>query len=169
MIRSATLSDCLNITALSLQVWLDSYTLQGIRKEISQYVLDTLTVEHFERLLQQKEKRVLLYEKDQHLVGLLILDLSSKFVDKPDAGYEIETLYVSRHFQGQDIGRALLQEAVSGYGSPMWLSTWIHNTPALAFYERLGFTIIGEVSFLLDGETHANHVLAYTAESGSSL
>ena len=39
MIRKALQSDCLDLAALSLQVWLHTYATKGIRSQISQYAL----------------------------------------------------------------------------------------------------------------------------------
>jgi hypothetical protein len=35
MIREATESDCINLTALSLEVWFQTYSIDGIRTENS--------------------------------------------------------------------------------------------------------------------------------------
>jgi len=37
MIRQAEQRDCLDLAALSLQVWLHTYAMKGLRTQISQY------------------------------------------------------------------------------------------------------------------------------------
>ncbi|MBJ7555170.1 GNAT family N-acetyltransferase [Marinomonas spartinae] len=162
MIRRAEKSDCLNLAALSLQVWLNTYATEGIRKKISEYALSTFTESHFLKLLDQASCNILVYEEEDHLVGFVLVDVESRFNESSSAGYEVVTLYVSTHFQGQGIGKKLLKKIESLYGSPFWLSTWINNHGAIAFYKKLGFQIIGELNFNLEGELHSNHVLSYT-------
>ena len=71
-------------------------------------------------------------------------------------------MYISQHFQGGGIGRQLLREIEDLYGLPFWLSTWVNNSGALEFYNKLGFEVIGELNFDLGGELHPNHVLSYS-------
>lgn len=164
MIRKARPSDCMNLATLSLQVWLSTYATQGIRDKISRYALATFTEQSFDELLSKPQCETLVYIKDEHLVGFITVDLSSTF-GGDNNGYEITTLYISDHFQGQGIGRKLLNEIKARYGSSFWLSTWIKNEGAINFYRHLGFTVIGDLNFDLDGELHENYVLAYHYES----
>lgn len=157
MIREATLEDCLDIAVLSLQVWLHTYATKGVREKISRFAINSFTEEHFRNLLNQPENKVLVYVKDDHMVGFVAIDLASTFRGE-SAGYEVKTLYVSEHFQGLGIGKQLLSQVKTLYGSPFWLSTWDNNLNAIEFYQKLGFKIIGELNFDLDGELYRNHV-----------
>ena len=162
MIRKAEQRDCLDLAALSLQVWLHTYAIKGLRTQISQYVLSTFTEDHFLKLLDQPTIDVRVFEDDGHLIGIIIVDLESTFNGCPNSGYEIVTLYISQHFQGTGIGRKLLKEVEGVYGASFWLSTWVNNSSALEFYNKLGFEVIGELNFDLGGELHPNHVLSYS-------
>ncbi|MEH6532839.1 MAG: N-acetyltransferase [Photobacterium frigidiphilum] len=159
MIRKAMLSDCLDLAALSLQVWLHTYATQGVRAQISRFALSTFTEHHFQQLLANSTNEVWLYENDEHLVGYVVVDLLSHFNDATH-GYEVTTLYISEHFQGQGIGRQLLEHITAQHGLPFWLSTWVNNQKAIEFYRYLGYQIIGELNFDLDGELHKNHVFS---------
>ena len=54
----------------------------------------------------------------------------------------------------------MLLHVARKYGDTFWLSTWVYNTPAIAFYKHLGFVDIGEIKFKLGNESHENRVLA---------
>ncbi|MGP5019381.1 GNAT family N-acetyltransferase [Vreelandella alkaliphila] len=159
MIRKALQSDCLNLAALSLQVWLHTYATKGIRSQKSQYALSTFTEEYFMKLLEREYIDVRVFEEGAHLIGFIVADLNSKF-ERP-SGYEIVTLYVSQHFYGKGVGRQLLKEIENAHGLPFWLSTCVNNHDAIGFYDKLGFNIVGELNFNLEGELHRNHVFAY--------
>jgi ribosomal protein S18 acetylase RimI-like enzyme len=60
----------------------------------------------------------------------------------------IQALYVLPDFQGQGIGRRLLQRALEWLGAdrPVTLSVATYNSRAIAFYERLGFAPSGNPS-----------------------
>jgi len=161
MIRNANQSDCLNLAALSLQVWLHTYATSGLRAQISQYALSTFTERRYSELLKQSSHDIGVYEEDDRLLGLVVVDLDSTFNGKPETGYEVVNLYVSQHAQGRGIGSKLLKEIERLHGLPFWLSTWVKNEGAIEFYKKLGFRIIGELNFNLEGELHRNYVLSY--------
>ncbi|MEJ2765269.1 GNAT family N-acetyltransferase [Photobacterium sp. MCCC 1A19761] len=161
MIRKAEQRDCVNLAAMSLQVWLDTYAIQGLRTQLSQYVLSTFTESHFSQLLNQDVIEIIVYEAENHLVGFIVVDLSSRFEQCERYGYEVATLYISRHFQGQGIGRKLLQEIECLYGAPFWVSVWVNNEAAIQFYHQFDFQRVGELHFHLEGERHRNDVFSY--------
>jgi diamine N-acetyltransferase len=59
MIREAKESDCVNLAALSLEVWLTTYSIDGIRTENSRYALSTFTEKHFKELLNDPQYKIL--------------------------------------------------------------------------------------------------------------
>ena len=161
MIRKANKTDSINLAALSIQVWLHTYASEGIRKEISSFALKTFTEEYFNNLLNDPNYRILVFIKENHLVGYILAHLDSFWQDQSN-GYEVDKLYVQEHFQGKGIGRKLLSELAVRYGGTFWLSTWVHNEKAINFYKHFGFIDIGHTYFELDkDELHENRILAY--------
>ncbi|OED44177.1 hypothetical protein AB833_02120 [Chromatiales bacterium (ex Bugula neritina AB1)] len=159
MIRKAEFSDCQNLAALSLQVWLHTYATKGLRTGISRYILSTYTENHFQKLLDSSSRNIWLYLKEDHLVAFIAIDLDSAFHGNCN-GYEITTLYVSEHFHRQGIGEELLNHVTTQLGLPCWLSTWNKNSQASDFYHKQGFKQIGILNFHLDGELHENYVFS---------
>jgi len=161
IIRKARLTDCLDLAALSLQVWLQTHATQGLRATISHYALSTFTERSFQQRLKEPGAEIWVALIEGHLVGYIAVDLGSYFNSKAN-GYEVTTLYVSEHFQGQGIGRQLLETVKKQYGLPYWLSVWVKNDQAINFYTKPGLRVIGEVNFNLDGELHQNQVFSNT-------
>ncbi len=160
MIRRATLSDCNNLAALSIQVWLSAYARDGINAAISDYVLTTFNQQHFVKLLDQEHYQMYVATEKEHLLGFIALNLCSHFKTS-EHGFEIDTFYVQGRQQGKGIGRHLLQHIATEHQAKYWLSTWSHNVEAINFYRRFGFKYIGQSYFELDGEQHENRVLAF--------
>lgn len=77
---------------------------------------------------------------------------------------ELLRLYVQEPFTRLKIGSRLLVEAerlaVSAGASVLWLTPWVHNHRALAFYARQGYGDFGLTTFTFEGESHDNRVLA---------
>ncbi len=58
-IRDACRGDALNLAALSIQVWMHSYAIEGVRTEISRHVFSTYTEKHYCDLLADPSYRIL--------------------------------------------------------------------------------------------------------------
>lgn len=160
MIRNATQKDALNLAALSIQVWLHTYADEGIRDEISSFVLSNFTESVFKERIQNADYPILVAEENGHLVGYVMAHLKS-FLQGLSNGYEIDKLYVQEPFQGKGVGRRLLMAMAEKHGHPFWLSTWVHNKPAIGLYQHLGFVDAGYKNFEMEGELHQNRVFVY--------
>lgn len=159
MIKKATYNDIKNLQTLCIQVWMHTYAQDGINSKISDFVLDTFTFDYFQNKIDDKNFEICIYTIEENLVACIIIDKSAKYKNKLN-GFEISTLYVQEHFQGQGIGKKLLLEIAKEYGDTFWLSTWVHNYNAIKFYKKIGFIDIGKRFFRLDGEKHENRVLS---------
>ena len=159
-VREIKEQDCDNLSALSIYVWLHTYAKDGIRDEISKFVLSTFTKIKFEKIIKSPTKKSFVVCSGQNLIGVVIVDLNSYFDNSPLFGYEIETLYVHPSFQRLGIGKGILEHLRKSVGDKSWLTTWVHNYDAIDFYKKNGYKIIGEAEFILSNESHINHVLS---------
>ncbi len=159
MIRPATEQDCANLAALSLQVWLETYALEGIKTKYAEYALDTFSKGQFQGLLAQPRYQILVYYRDDVLCGYALVDLESRYQDKTN-GFELARLYVHNKFSGQGIGKQLMQAVARRFGTPYWLYTWVENK-SNRFYQHLGCKKIGELSFDFAGVAIKNNIYCY--------
>lgn len=159
MIREAKYGDCINLTALSLQVWFETYGVDGINTEVATYGLSLFSPEYFQQVLNDPTYRLLVCVEDDYLRGYTLVNLESGFEDK-DVGFEIEKLYVQGAFQGRGIGRELLKEIEARYGKRFWLYTWVRNS-SIGFYRHYGFRDIGRYDLIFESGAVENRVLAY--------
>jgi ribosomal protein S18 acetylase RimI-like enzyme len=78
--------------------------------------------------------------------------------------YELRRIYLLHRFQGLGIGKALMDAAV-GYARELSrkrlvLGVYGKNYDAIKFYEKTGFTQIGERFFTVGATTHHDAVMA---------
>ncbi|WP_295891765.1 N-acetyltransferase [uncultured Vibrio sp.] len=156
MIREATKEDCLQLAALSIKVWLDTYAKEGIKADYAHYVLSTFTQSYFFELLNTPQHRLLVSEENHVLQGYALINFES-FYETPHRGYEIEKLYIDSTFKGRGLGRRLLNEIGRRFGEQYWLYTWVENE-SNGFYEHLGFSKVGLLSFEFSGVRIDNNV-----------
>ena len=160
IVRPAQAEDCACLAALAVSVWVDTYARQGLRGALSRYVLATFTADRFLALLEAPAKRLLVATQAGHVIGYALVDLDAPCPIARGGRVALETLYVSRRFQGQGVGRRLVDAAsrIVGAQGALWLSCWVGNREAVDFYARLGFRIVGQTTFKLEHEEHANHI-----------
>ena len=161
MIREANKKDSINLAALSIQVWLHTYATDGLRDELSSFVINEFTEKKFLSYINHTDYRVLVATLNDNLVGYVMINLKSYWKDESN-GFEIEKLYVQEHFLGMGLGRKLLSEVINRYGDSFWLSTWVENKSGIGFYKHFGFVDVGRIDFRLsEDEIAENRVLVF--------
>jgi diamine N-acetyltransferase len=167
-LRVATPDDALCLGVLGLQVFLDTYATGGIRPTLAREVLSQFSTAAMQRLIERPDGWLCVAEVDGHLVGFAQLgfDVPQELVH---AGHpaELERLYVQEPFTRLGIGSALIRRceraaADAGAGA-LWLSPWVHNRRALAFYAHHGYQDLGATWYCFEDERHENRVLAKPA------
>lgn len=164
-IRPANGDDALCLGVLATQVYLDTYAKQGIRGPIARDVLAAFSTDSCARFLADPLVRVEVAELDSHLVGFQQLQLGATHeLAPPGVQAELFRLYVQEPFTGCGVGTALLRSAEAlaarERADVLWLTPWVHNHRALAFYASCGYTDHGLTWYRFEGEAHENRVLA---------
>ncbi|AMC36020.1 GNAT family N-acetyltransferase [Janthinobacterium sp. B9-8] len=159
VLRCATASDAQNLAALAIQVWLHTYATEGIRQDISAYVLSEFTPAKFTDLISNPQYQILVAEINHHLVAFAQIDFASE--QHPVLGsIELQTLYVQEVFTSQGLGSKLLAYCEEIIASrTYWLSSNSNNHRAIAFYARQGFVQHGVTYFEFGGNRYENKVL----------
>lgn len=164
-LRAAAPEDALCLSVLAIQVFLDTYATQGIRPTLAREVLTSYSQAAFNEALSHQETRVVVAECRSHMIGFAQVNLGATHELAPaGAQAELLRLYVQEPFTGVKVGTQLLVEAetlaASAGASVLWLTPWVHNRRALAFYSRRGYEDYGLTTFTFEGESHENRVLA---------
>jgi len=164
-LRAATPSDALCLSVLAIQVWLDTYATDGIRPALAREVLTTFSEPAFVDAVRDPGARIWLAERQGHLLGFAHVTLGATHgLAPPGAASELLRLYVQEPFVARGIGSALLARAESlaaeAGSTVLWLTPWVHNHRARAFYARRGYVDRGSTRFEFEGESHENRVLA---------
>lgn len=163
--RPAGPDDALCIAVLAMQVFLDTYTFDGMRADLARETLEIYAPEAFIQRLQNPATHFILAERAGHLIAFaeLTLDRVPPHEAKPGAA-ELVRLYVQRYFKRMGLGSELLSRAEalarSRGASSLWLTTWSGNTAARAFYPTQGYRDIGVTSYTIQGQSYENRAFA---------
>jgi diamine N-acetyltransferase len=164
-LREAGTDDALRLSVLAIQVFLDTYATNGIRDALAREVLSTYTQSGFADAVSAPGNRIVVAEREGHLIGFAQVTIGATHELAPNGVQsELLRLYVQERFTVQGVGTRLLaaaeDTAARAGSSVLWLTPWVHNHRALAFYARRGYADYGLCYFRFEGETHENRLLA---------
>ena len=148
-----------------MQVFLDTYARQGIRPAVAREVVSSFSLAVFAEAITSSRGHITVAEINGSLVGFAQVTFAAGHELAPSGEQaELLRLYVQEPFTGVGVGTQLLahaeQVAAEAGATVLWLTPWVHNHRALAFYERRGYGDHGLTLFTFEGECHENRVLA---------
>jgi ribosomal protein S18 acetylase RimI-like enzyme len=173
-LRRAVQADTLTLSMLATQVFLDTYATEGIRPSVAREVQVQLGPAAIDALLARPDTCLIVAERAQHLIGFVQSTAGAQHVLVPQRpAVELDRLYVQEPFTGRGLGKALLSQAqahAAAQGAAvLWLTCWVRNTRALAFYARQGYAELGSTDYEFEGERHENRVFAKTLPRAANL
>lgn len=114
-------------------------------------------------LLAGGDTHVVVAEEDDRFQGFVQWRAGHQALlpDRPSA--EVQRLYVLRALAGRGIGSRLLARAESDAAAlglqQSWLTAWVGNERALAFYARQGYRLAGSTPYVFEDESWDTQVL----------
>ena len=171
LIRAATAADAACLGVLATQVFLDTYATEGIHPAIAVEVQRSFSTATMRALIEHTDTVLRVAERQGHLIAFAQLTLGARQGVAPSLPSlpsvlpaELDRLYVQEPVTGQGLGRALLGDAeaqASARGATsLWLTVWVGNARARAFYAALGYADVGQAWFEMDDLRHENRVLS---------
>jgi ribosomal protein S18 acetylase RimI-like enzyme len=143
-------------------------------EDIAHFVANTLSVECFQQYLGSSDHHVLKATDaaSESIVGYALLidsepddpDVTATITDRPLT--MVSKLYVLPGFHGRSVSVGLMSAALTHaaeHGSArVWLGVNEQNRRAQRFYEKMGFTVVGRKSFVVNGRTCSDFILSRT-------
>ncbi|MFT4761588.1 MAG: ribosomal protein S18 acetylase RimI-like enzyme [Saprospiraceae bacterium] len=156
-------SDILLLLDLARSTFINSYAHLNDPKSFNDYVTANFNLTKITTEFNHPESAFFFAKKDREICGYLKLNWEAAQTDYPvKNGVEIERIYVLQAFQGQKIGKLMVEETIQFSKSKnlewLWLGVWERNPKAIGFYEKMGFEAFGEHVFVL-GEEQQTDVL----------
>jgi diamine N-acetyltransferase len=161
--RAGTAADALCIGMLGTHVFLDTYAPAGMRDALAREVVEHFAPVKVESLLADESTEFILAENDGHLVGFVQVTHGARHALVPHgATSEVDRLYVHERFTGHGIGKALLhlaeKSAAARGADALWLTAWVGNDRAIAFYPKQGYTDVGATDYVFENDHYENRV-----------
>jgi GNAT superfamily N-acetyltransferase len=170
-LRGGTPGDATSISALAIQVFLDTYAIDGVRPDLAEEAFHHYGAAAFSARLAEPERRFVLAERENRLLGFAELRVAEEPAPAGAvSGAELVRLYVQPGAQRAGLGTALLARAedlAAQAGLPfLWLTAWEGNSRALAFYAARGYADRGATHHAFQGRAYVNRVLSIRLPTG---
>lgn len=146
-----------DLAALKAATFAETFAADNDPVHVRAHVAREFTAEAVRRTLEDERCSTWWLLDDDAPVGFLKVNRGGAQTEPHlGDGLEVEQIYVLASHHGQRLGGRLMAQAIATAreeGFPyLWLGVWEHNRKALAVYEHLGFSTIGDHTFLFGDE-----------------
>ncbi|WP_196037626.1 GNAT family N-acetyltransferase [Anaerotruncus colihominis] len=164
LFRQCTIEDLDILQPFSRQRYFETFSDMNTPENMTAYLDEAFALEKIRAELSDANAAFYFLYWDGKLAGYLKLNEAPAQTDLHDEqSLEIERIYVSEEFQGEGLGRYLMDQAISiaiqRKKKYVWLGVWEKNEKALRFYRRNGFYQIGTHSFVMGDDKQTDYIM----------
>jgi diamine N-acetyltransferase len=166
-IRRCTSADVYAIAALGARLFVEAYGPSHPEPDRSEYIARAYSQDTIAQAIDGEGTTVFVAEDDAgEAIGYAHICMTEELPlgVRGSRAAEIVRFYVDGGQQGRGVGAALmarcLDEAATRGADVVWLQTWSQASWAVGFYQRMGFSIVGEKPFYFGKRVDRDHLLA---------
>ncbi|HVM49479.1 MAG TPA: GNAT family N-acetyltransferase [Candidatus Acidoferrum sp.] len=157
--RPWTRDDLPAINGLLRETWLDAYSPFIPRADLTSYLEEHYSLEKLAALFADANVTGLVAEVDGAVAGYAKL-----YDSRADQRFCLHQLYVLPSKQGLGLGHLLMagaeRRALQIGADRIWLGVMLRNTRAVAWYGKMGYTVVETSPFVM-GSTTVEHYIGY--------
>jgi len=168
--KKCKISDLTLLIDIAKTTFIDAFESSNNPEDFKAYMTSAFNKKQIKRELLNSNCAFYLAYVDDTLVGYF--KLNEKEAQQEifsDSSIELERIYVLEAFQKQQIGKQLLFKAVEIAKSKrvdfLWLGVWEHNSDAIRFYKKYGFTKFGTHPYYLGTDKQTDWLLRLIVKS----
>lgn len=162
--RKATVLDTNLIAQIGAETFKATYSSENTPGDIEKYLKDNFNPETIRSQIEDEFSVFLLGYEGGNIFGYAMLyqgaPPDSLSVPSP---IELIRFYVIADViglgYGSELMRACLDKTAKMGFSTIWLGVWEKNTRAIHFYEKWGFSKVGEKQFVLGNDVQTDHIM----------
>ena len=158
--------DLEELVTLSIKTFSDAFKHQNTLENFNHYLSTALNNEKLKKELSNPDSEFYFAKLNNKTVGYLKLNFDQAQSDfKEKNGMELERIYVLQNYQGNNLGKSLLDFTLARAKQRkldyVWLGVWNQNLRAIDFYKRNGFKAIGSHPFYLGSDQQTDLIMKY--------
>jgi diamine N-acetyltransferase len=157
--RRWELKDVESIRRLLHDTWMDTYSEFIPREDIIEYLEGYNSEDILRSFFIDKNVVGFIAEVDGEVAGY-----EKTFYNQEENRLFVQQLYILPRYQGSGLGKQLMAFAADHAQTfdldRIWLGVMVNNTPALLWYQNMGYQIMEKAPFTL-GKTKVEHYIGY--------
>lgn len=163
-IKKVTLKDIVQLQKIGRKTFYETFAAENSEANMVQYLEESFSTAKLTSELQDSNSAFYFATLDNIEIGYLKLNFGSSQTELQDKkGLEIERIYVSKEFQGKNVGQLLYEKALAiarqHKSDFIWLGVWEENTKAINFYKKNGFVAFDKHIFKLGDDEQTDIIM----------
>ncbi len=163
-IRTAEIADAELVLTLSRETFSQTFASQNSEADMQAYLAENFTLPKIRQEIEEPGATFLLAFVNEEPAGYAKLNqVTNPELPAYSKQTELARIYVLQDFQGQKLGKELLELSLSrarqSGSEVLWLGVWENNRQAIDFYLEFGFTRFGQHHFKLGSDLQTDHLL----------
>lgn len=164
-LQKITKNNVQDLQEVSIQTFTETFKDNNSEKSLNDYLNTAYELTKLEKELENPHSEFYFAYFNNELAGYLKININDAQSEKMgENALEVERIYIKKTFKRRGIGRHLIetaeQLAKKYQKNLMWLGVWEYNPKAIAFYETLGFKVIGAHSFFMGEEEQTDLIMS---------
>lgn len=169
-IRKCTMEDFDTLRELSIKTYYETFAHLNTPEDMQAYLDEAFEVNKLCNELNSPNSDFFFLFFNNALAGYLKLNEAPSQTDINDSSaLEIERIYVASEFQGEGLGRYLMEQAIAiateRKKKYAWLGVWEKNEKAIRFYKKSGFYEIGTHTFVMGEDVQTDYIMRRDLDS----
>lgn len=149
-----SIKDLNQLQQIAIQTFAETFTEFNTVKNMEQYVNEALSLSKLTEEINNKNVLFYFAILNDQVIGYLKLNFGEAQTElKYEKTMEIERIYVTKEFHGENIGQLLFKKAIQIAKEKnkdfIWLGVWEKNLRAIRFYEKNGLVAFDKHIFKL--------------------
>ncbi|MDH5412547.1 MAG: GNAT family N-acetyltransferase [Flavobacteriaceae bacterium] len=162
--RVCNIEDLDELVQISRVTFVDAFEKENNPEDFKNYLAKAFSIEKIKSELLDTNIQFFFTYLNDSLVGYFKLNEGEAQTESFEQNtLELERIYVLQHFQGKQIGKAMLYKAIaiasSKKASFLWLGVWEKNNEAIKFYERYGFKKFMTHTYLIGKDKQTDRLM----------
>ncbi|WP_057491477.1 GNAT family N-acetyltransferase [Streptococcus orisasini] len=163
-IEPILLEEVETLRELAIKTFRETFGHDNTEEQLQAFFNSDLSIAVLSKELTDPESQNYFLKIDGSIVGFLKLNQGSAQTEqKLDNAIEIQRVYILKAFQGQGLGKKLLEFALEkAYASGcdwVWLGVWEYNFKAQALYKKYGFERFSQHRFMVGDKADTDWLL----------
>jgi diamine N-acetyltransferase len=162
----ATLTDVEALADIAKRIYWETFAKDNDPVELQKYLNDTFNPTQLTQLVNNPNYHIWLARNGEELAGYCTLrDEAAKYDVIPGTHpIEIERFYLDTPYHGKGHAQQMmafcLTQADQLGADVVWLGVWEHNPRAERFYQKFGFTRVGQHDFWIGNDCQNDWLMA---------